>query len=742
MEPAVLPERVDEDQLRPPKRQKIFDSNAENDLQYDRYTIAWFCMLPIEMTAAQNMLDEIHHQLPIRRDDLNTYTLGSIRSHNIVIVFPRHEPYGNSPSATVINNLIRTYPLIRYALMVGIGGAAPATKDIRLGDIVVGTEMVQYDLDKSLSGGEIHRTAILESSEDFLWTAATNLRARHEIHPTRVPAILQERMQNDGTYNHPSAPDLLFQSSYKHNSSIADCQKCDQSQLEGRDARSSCEPKIHYGTIASSNQVIRDAVTRDRIAQELGAICFEMEAAGLMIGGLPCLQIRGICDYSDSHKAKGWQKYAAAVAAAYARELLDTLPATVDTSKDSLSNARNPEQQDLFDRRQQLLYSLNFSSIDSRQAMIKPPHSKTCHWILKNPDYLAWLDSEKQSQHHGLLWLKGKPGAGKSTIMNFMLLDQNKRCKPMKAVTISFFLNMRGELLERSVLGMYRSLLLQVLQGFPDLQRILDTLISQGHVECPSLDVLKDLFRSAVLSLEGRLLTCFVDALDECDREQVRDAIEFFEDIAGRCAEDDLGFRMCFSARHYPYIDIKSGIQLTLEDQRGQKQDIKQYISRTLRIKDSRTIQGLKRIMLDRANGVFLWVVLAVNILNDENRRGRLNLQRSVQQIPYELSKLFKEILNRDSDSMEELFLSSLWILLAERPLEPEEFYHALWSGLSSRGEEYREMSPITSICSNKSVINSSKGIAEISKTKKPIVQFIHPFVCDYLIKEKGLYKL
>jgi hypothetical protein len=71
--------------------------------------------------------------------------------------------------------------------------------------------------------------------------------------------------------------------------------------------------------------VMRDGVARDEIAQPLSALCFEMEAAGMM-DNLQCLPIRGICDYSDSHKNKEWQNYAAATAAAYARELLEGLP--------------------------------------------------------------------------------------------------------------------------------------------------------------------------------------------------------------------------------------------------------------------------------------------------------------------------------------------------------------------------------------------------------------------------------
>ena len=84
---------------------------------------------------------------------------------------------------------------------------------------------------------------------------------------------------------------------------------------------------IYYGTIALGNQVMKDAITRDWISKELGGVmCFEMEAAGLM-NNLPCLVIRGICDYADLHKNKKWQLYAAATAAACAKEILLVIPA-------------------------------------------------------------------------------------------------------------------------------------------------------------------------------------------------------------------------------------------------------------------------------------------------------------------------------------------------------------------------------------------------------------------------------
>lgn len=118
--------------------------------------------------------------------------------------------------------------------------------------------------------------------------------------------------------------DRLFRTGSEHTDG-QDCERCDPTQIVMREYRLDLNPVIHYGTIGSSNSVIKDGQTRDMLRDDLNIQCLEMEAAGLM-ESFPCLVIRGICDYADSHKNKRWQPYAAAVAAAYAKELLSLVP--------------------------------------------------------------------------------------------------------------------------------------------------------------------------------------------------------------------------------------------------------------------------------------------------------------------------------------------------------------------------------------------------------------------------------
>ena len=139
------------------------------------------------------------------------------------------------------------------------------------------------------------------------------------------------------------------------------------------------------------------------------------------------------------------------------------------------SQSRSKEKLSLKEEQtRMLLDSLRFDQIDARQTTIKNAHARTCRWLLKNSKYLDWLDTTKLGEHHGFLWIKGKPGTGKSTLMKFALANARKTMKDR--IVISFFFNARGENLEKSTLGTYRSLLLQLLQQLPALQWVFNSL--------------------------------------------------------------------------------------------------------------------------------------------------------------------------------------------------------------------------------------------------------------------------
>lgn len=325
---------------------------ARTPLSHDDYTVGWICALPLEMAAAKLMLDAIHPSLPLPSTDQNTYILGNIGEHNIVIACLPSGAYGTISAATVAMQLLFSFHSIRFGLMVGIGGGVPSSHaDIRLGDVVVSQPadtsggVIQYDLGRALSGGQFQRTGMLNRPPKILLTALATLQAHHLTEDSRILEFISniqvKTPRRAANFARPSQEDCLYQADYEHGASNT-CINCDQSKLILRPSRGHEEPVIHYGLITSANQVVKDSKHQDQLAQSLGVYCVEMEAAGLM-ADFPCLVIRGICDYADSHKNKEWQGYAAAVAAAYAKELLLVVPINqiddTPTAQETLAHA-------------------------------------------------------------------------------------------------------------------------------------------------------------------------------------------------------------------------------------------------------------------------------------------------------------------------------------------------------------------------------------------------------------------
>ncbi|OAQ97794.1 hypothetical protein LLEC1_02182 [Akanthomyces lecanii] len=320
------------------KRQRLDDRTCtevceRNEFSHRDYTIGWICALPKEMTAAMAMLDIVHEELPRAANDINTYALGRIAGHNVVIVCLPSGYYGNNNAATVSSHMRRTFPSIRLCLMVGIGGGMPAKVDIRLGDVVVGEGVLQHDIGKTVNGGNLTRTGHVTRPPQELLTAVAKLRASHELRSSQIPRHLSEMLERHPTMTQyvyrDSLQDRLFESTYEHVESMEispdNCELCNTFRMVQRSPRGNQNTKTHYGIIASGNQVVKHGTTRDDLAHKLNALCVDMEGAGVM-DGFAGLVIRGICDYSDSHKNKEWQEVAAAVAAAYAKELLSAIP--------------------------------------------------------------------------------------------------------------------------------------------------------------------------------------------------------------------------------------------------------------------------------------------------------------------------------------------------------------------------------------------------------------------------------
>jgi nucleoside phosphorylase len=340
-------------------RQEPISSTVERKLRCEEYTIGWICAITTEYVVASEFLDEEHGGPEyVSVHDNNSYTLGKIGNHNVVIAVLPDNEYGTASAASVARDMLHSFPNIRVGLMVGIGGGAPSRNhDIRLGDIVVSSPrdensgVFQYDFGKTIQNQSFEHTRFLNQPPTLLRTVVNDLKAQYERRGHQleraISSILENNQRLRKKYKRPDpGSDRLYQSGITHPNDGGSCAAIcgdDPSNLISRPERTEDEDNlvIHYGLIASANQLMKDALILDRLTAEKDVLCFEMEAAGLM-NHFPCLVIRGICDYSDSHKNKEWQGYAAMAAAAYAKDLLCRIhPNRVEAEKrisDLLSN--------------------------------------------------------------------------------------------------------------------------------------------------------------------------------------------------------------------------------------------------------------------------------------------------------------------------------------------------------------------------------------------------------------------
>jgi nucleoside phosphorylase len=186
--------------------------------------------------------------------------------------------------------------------------------------------VVQYDAGKATPSG-FDRTGALNAPPQILLAAVAQMQAKKYRNNSKLREYITKLESISIFQRNKAGLDILFEATYEHEDRRQMCDKCNVDRQKPRRLRDSDEDvTIHYGTIASANHEMQSAVARDKVSDDLGGVlCFEMEAAGLM-NNFPCLVIRGISNYADTHKNQRWQAYAAGTAAAYVKELLSVIP--------------------------------------------------------------------------------------------------------------------------------------------------------------------------------------------------------------------------------------------------------------------------------------------------------------------------------------------------------------------------------------------------------------------------------
>ncbi|KAH7308661.1 hypothetical protein B0I35DRAFT_99586 [Stachybotrys elegans] len=688
---------------------------ATNTLANDEYAVGWICAIGTEYVAAQAFLDEKHDRPQyVSPNDNNVYTLGRIGKHNVVIAVLPDGEYGISAATRVAGDMLHSFPNVRIGLMVGIGGGAPSRRhDIRLGDIVVSAPsdgkggVFQYDFGKTIQDQTFRTTGFLNQPPTLLRSALTDIRAEYEAEghhlEDAIKSILEKKPRLRKKYKRPDpSSDRLYQSEAVH--PVDDASACetvcgnDPSKLIRRAERTEEEdnPAIHYGLIASANQLMKDALARDRLAAEKDVLCFEMEAAGLM-NQFPCLVIRGICDYSDTHKNKDWQGYAAMAAAAYAKDLLRRIPPNkIEVEKKigdvlyGLQEVRNiarkqleihedAVKQKLTDEQNKCLqlFRLTNSSKDATyewyKDRVETRVEDTCLWFLRHRNFQRWLEQES-----GPLLVSADPGCGKSVLAKY-LIDHGL---PRSATICYFFFKDQDQNTVRQALC---ALLHQLISQKPSLiEHAMKQLRKDGRGLINSTRSLWAVLRNAVRDPQAGPVVMVLDALDECAESE-------FEDLMLNVKNQFRGNQSGLDNLKYlltsrPYEQIVSKFQGLLaafpyiripgeEESESISQEVNRVIEyRVKQLAEDKRLSAsvtdhLAKRLLRIQHRTYLWVYLVFDYLSKEVfKTTQTGVESTIATLPESVNQAYEQILSKPKGNPIARKVLSI-ILAASRPL-------------------------------------------------------------------------
>ncbi|KAH9208498.1 nucleoside phosphorylase domain-containing protein [Leptodontidium sp. 2 PMI_412] len=671
------------------------------------YTVGWICAVTKELVAAQALLDEKHaepNHVPV--NDNNSYTLGRIGEHYVVIAALPHWQYGIANAATVAQDMVHSFPNVRIGLMVGIGSGVPTKHDIRLGDVVA-----------------LPATAVLE----------------------RNPRLRKQYQRPD------LSTDGLYEAEFVYASGGANCvTACDESRLIHRVARSTDEdnPKVYYGLIASGNKLIKNAVVRDRLSAEKDVLCFEMEAARLM-NHFPCVVIRGICDYSDSHKNEEWQGYAAMVAAAYAKDLLCQIPpnkveaerrieevlagvvGTISKTGENVEAVRFNLDRNEDHKILNWLTPIDYGPQQS--DTLKRWQPGTGQWLLQSEEFQDWLATSKQT-----LFCPGIPGAGKTILTSIVVDDLSSRFHNDSKTGIAYIYCDFRRHNEQKIDDLLASVLKQLAESQSSLPENVKDLYDRckGKRTRPSLDEISRVLHS-VAAIYSRVFI-IVDALDEC---QVFDHCrsKFLSEAFSLQAET--GANLLVTSRFIRDITAEfegRSMSLTI---RATGEDVLTYLAGQMDrlpsfVKSSPDLQNLIKATISKVvDGMFLLAPLHIDALAREPTVG--DIESALQNLSRGTDEIYKQALIRiesQGGRFRDLAKKVLsWVVHAKRVLSTTELQHALAvkPGEPELNEKFIPSTDIIgSICA---------GLVTID-AKSDVVRLIHYTTQEYLEQTHNIW--
>jgi hypothetical protein len=306
------------------------------------------------------------------------------------------------------------------------------------------------------------------------------------------------------------------------------------------------------------------------------------------------------------------------------------------------------------------------------------------------------------------------------------------------AIVASFFFNARGHGTATTTEGMYRALLHQMFTQLARLPTAIPAKVAAiWKEEGWPIRTLQRILGDTIYEVgKTHRVILYIDALDECAENDMRQALHHFGDLRDLAVHHGLGFHACFASRRFPNITVRYCQELDLDEQEKHDQDIADYVENVLRVPEHIHAE-LAQDIVTRADGIFLWAVLTVGILNEmrDGGAGQTELRVRMRKIPTGIEDLFRDILKHDNIY---LLPTLLWILFAKRPLKVPELYFAVRASTYQHATGVWNPAEIDLEGMRSFILTCSRGLVDSSGE---VPQLLHESLREFLL-EKGLAEL
>ncbi|EXU99026.1 ankyrin repeat protein [Metarhizium robertsii] len=706
--------------------------------------------------------------------DQNTYLTGRIGPVDAVLV--RLSEMGKVIAASTAASLRSSFPNLELAVLTGICGGVPHAEanGIVLGDVILARRVVQYDLGREYHDGFVAKTTVDEglgrptkTIRSFLSTIQsqvliTNIEERTVAHLRKLQNKPVPKSCS-ATYQYPGIEeDELFGPTHlhKHQSGCEGCQhpdkSCDKARnqtckdlqchlhgqlvqrarldIHGKEHGSApMNPSVFFGCIGSGDKVIKSGQLRDIIAEKHNLVAFEMEGAGVW-DEIPCIIVKSVCDYADSHKNKQWQNYAAATAAAATKALLERYPRTDRTRLPKVDLVERGDAQLLTGDNQvnacRDALSLREPVVDLETLKSrKGQRTKgTCKWIKDNEKYQSWLGGDSQ-----FLWISGGPGKGKTMLSIFLTEELEKHTQKSKDTELLFYFCDHQDENRNSAVAVLRSLVCQLLSKRPHLMKSISKYFESSQktqTTVSSAQALWVVFQTLLQADLGTVL-CVIDGLDECDGESTGMLVGKFCDFFSPDKSNKM-LKLAIVSRKLKGLEAFCQVNLDHDDEGHVSDDIANFVSAKVEELDKVQDFGCIREQVETtlghgANGTFLWVSLVIMELLKKTTC--TEILDSLEEFPPGLDAMYGRMLQKMKNSLGLVASKILrWVVMATRPLTLSELAKAV------------QVRPLASLSAEKVMsdyITLCEPMLRVLKVgeEKEIVDLVHQSARDYLLR-------